>query len=248
MRGFIFISKRSFAFLLVGLLFLQAGLAPLAHAQGKTDKSLQPEEDDYSNTPFTQYGEFNGDKDEEEDTKFFQAGRFFGVSAGLGFETASGNLGALYSGGFPLIDLKVHYWFDFNFALDVGFSSVNFNYVNTNTQNVNIIRVGVDLRYYFDVRNVTAAISFANPYILIGAGDYTKNETDAITQVTNNFSSFGFCAGGGLEFALKPKKAYFQVEGKVHFVNFSDTQSATGGLPNQTGQFYSLTGNFMWTW
>ena len=84
-------------------------------------KTVQPEEDDFSNTPFTEYGEFNEEADEEADANFFAHGRFFGVSLGLGFEGVTGNRGLLYQGGFPMVNGKIHYWFDFNFALDMDF-------------------------------------------------------------------------------------------------------------------------------
>ena len=86
---------------------------------------MQPEEEDFSSSPFTEYGEFNEEQDEAADTKFFQYGRLFGVSLGLGFEGVTGNRGLLWQGGFPMIEMKVHYWFDFNVALDLGFANAS---------------------------------------------------------------------------------------------------------------------------
>src|SRR5690348_7039292 len=79
--------------------FAQDQQPPQGDQQQKEDRTLQPEEDDYKGTPFTEYGDFNDENEEDEDTKFFQSGRFFGVSAGLGFEGATGNRGAIWQGG-----------------------------------------------------------------------------------------------------------------------------------------------------
>src|SRR4051812_45090894 len=98
---------------LVLLLFFPA----LGRAEAK-DRTLLPEEDDFSTTPFTEYGEFNNQEaEEEEDTKFFQYGRFFGLSIGFGTQGVTGNRGQLWQGGFPMVEFKLHYWFDFNIAM-----------------------------------------------------------------------------------------------------------------------------------
>jgi hypothetical protein len=219
------------------------------------DKTLKPEDDDYSSTPFTEYGEFHEAGDEEADTKFLQFGRFFGASVGLGFEFVDGNRGALWEGGFPLVDFRLHYWFDFNVALDVGFTTVS-QYYDTTVENlghvdVNMFIVSVDFKYYFDTKNLSAPISFANPYLLLGAGSYSKTENSVSAQSQDQDSSLGVCAGAGFEFIVSPRKVYFALEGKVHFVTFKDTYTtrfSSAGLPDLTGQFFTLSGNLLFTW
>src|SRR4051794_33185738 len=83
-----------------------------APSNGAKNGSHPPDEEEIGNgTPFTEYGEFNEEADEEADTQFFQHGRFFGVCLGLGYESVSGNRGALWQGGFPVFDFKLQYWF-----------------------------------------------------------------------------------------------------------------------------------------
>lgn len=224
-------------------------------AETGTNKTNASEEDDFSETPFTEYGEFNEAADEEADSRFFQYGRFFGVSLGLGYEGITGNRGALYQGGFPAVDFKVHYWFDFNFALDLGFYSANHFYTTTvqslGSVTVNMLHVGADIKYYFPIKNLSAPVSFANPYLAAGIGSYTKTLNSASAQVQDPDTSLGFCLGGGLEFALSPHQTYFQLEGKVHFVNFKDTYTTdyqAVGLQDLTGYFYTLTASFLFTW
>jgi hypothetical protein len=217
---------------------------------------LQEEEEDYKATPYMQYGEFNEEKEEEEELNFFQNGRFFGVSLGLGIETADGNRGTLWKGGFPLVDLKLHYWFDFNFALDLDFYYTQHNYTTGNTGAVNIAlyRAGIDLKYYFDTKNISAPISFANPYLIVGLGDYSETESGAtITNsgTPNNSSAIGFAGGAGVEFAVKPRSTYITLEGKINIVTFDLDQTgnfAQYGLSDTTGNLYTFVASILFTW
>lgn len=221
-------------------------------APNQVDKS---EEEDFSRTPFTQYGEFNAFNDDEEDAKYYQFGRFFGVSLGLGFEFIDGNRGILWQGGFPMIDLKVHYWFDFNFGLDLGFFSV-YQYFNTSAQglqhvDINMLRVGIDIKYYISTRDLSAALSFANPFFLLGAGSFTKTQNSNVRQTQDQDSSLGVSLGMGLEMVVSPKKVYFQIEAKMHLVTFQDTYTTdfqSASIQDLTGNFYTLSGNMLFTW
>ncbi len=248
--------------LLVFLVSLSDSLGWSAEVPGSSpgdksgsDKINKPEEDDYSTTPFTEYGEFNETGDEEADQKFFQFGRFFGVSIGAGFEFIDGFRGALWQGGFPLIDFKVHYWFDFNIAVDLGFATVSQYYDTTlaNLQHVdvNLFRVGVDIKYYFDTKALSSAISFANPYLLLGAGSYSKIENSTAAQSQDSDTSLGVCGGAGFEFTIAPRKTFFEIEAKIHIITFKDTYTSrfsTVGLSDLTGSFYTISGNLLFTW
>jgi hypothetical protein len=220
-------------------------------AEGRTNK---PEDEDFSGTPFTEYGEFNEGVEEEADARFFKYGRFFGVSLGLGFQFVDGFRGALWQGGFPMFDFKLHYWFDFNVALDLGFFTAQ-HYFDTTAQNlghvdINMLHVGLDIKYYFDTKNLSAPISFANPYILLGAGSFSKTQNSNTQQTQDNDISMGISGGGGLEFAITPKKTYFTVEAKMHVVTFKDTYTTIyqPTLTNLTGFFYTFSGSILFTW
>ncbi len=227
-----------------------------AQADPSASKVNKPEEDDFSETPFTEYGEFNEDKEEQEDSAFFAHGRFFGVSLGGGYEGWGGNRGVLYQGGFPLIEFKLHYWFDFNFALDLGFHLAPHFYETTSDRgghvDVNLVRIGLNGKYYIDTRNLSSAISFANPFLTLGFGAYTQTKTAYSQGATPDADTgLGFSTGFGLEFPIRPRKSYFQIEGKYHMVTFNDTYSSVfseSGLADLTGPMYTLQTNFLFTW
>jgi len=259
MRACTFISK-SCAILALLIAPFAFSSAARAEEPSQKDKTLTPEEEDFSETPFTRYGEFHEEEDEEEDTRFLQSGRLFGVGIGLGVETADGNLGRLWRGGFPSFDIRLHYWFDFNWSLDLGLFFTTHSY-ETNEANggpkvdVGMSRYGVDLKYQLDTHNLAAPLTFIGPFFLIGGNNYIISRRKANTVESEPVdTNFGFCLGTGLEFTLKPRRNYFQIEGKVHFVRNRDTNSdkfSNDGINNiedSQGQLYTVMGNFVFTW
>lgn len=219
------------------------------------------EEDDYKSTPYTNFGVFSSSEDEDEDTKFFQFGRFFGVSLGTGYSGAFGNRGLLIGSAFPNVDLRVHYWFDFNWALTLGIYTANFGFNadpggggSVEEFDYSLFLFGLTLRYYFDTQNAVAPVAFANPYLSLGFGSYTRTQTPtARPEEADKESSFGLNLGAGLEFTVKPKKTYFNLEGRIHSVHFNDDGDQvalpTGSsLPDRNGLFFSVTGSVLFTW
>lgn len=218
-------------------------------------KTLEPEEDDYSGSPYTEYGEFsNDDEQEAEDTKFFMYGRLFGLSIGSGAVGSTGNRGQAYAPGFPSFELRAHYWFDFNVALDLGFSSMPFSFSPPagGVTDVTIQNFGVDVKYYLTTTDLAAALAFANPYFILGFGAYSKREFTFSTGASEApDTQVGPAVGAGLEFALRRKKLYLSFEGKMHFPRFRDTTSsdfATNGIDDLSGQFYSVTAGLLFVW
>src|SRR6185295_11309278 len=163
-----------------------------------------------------------------------------------GYDHVTGNRGILWQGGFPTLEFKLHYWFDFNFAMCLDVISASHSFDDPDPafghEDVTLTHLGLELKYYIDVKNLSSTITFANPYIIAGVGPYTKSETSLAAGATDTDTSIGFSAGVGMEFAVSPKKVYFEFEGRVHVVNFKDTfttkfQGASSlGLDDLTGQ------------
>jgi len=226
-----------------------------AAPDGKTNKA---EEEDYAGTPFTEYGEFHSSNEEEGELQFYQLGRFFGASLGVGFEFVDGNRGALWQGGFPSVDFRLHYWFNFNVALELGLMTMSHWYNDISVPNVgkghvdvNMVLLGLAIKYYFDTKNLSSTLTFANPYVLLGGGSYAKTENSNLAGTQDFDNSLGVSAGVGVEFPVSDKKIYFNVESRIHLITFKDTYTTIysgAGLPNLTGNFYTITGSFLFTW
>jgi len=147
--------------------------SPAIPAQKKEDSGLFDQA-----SPYLDYGDFSLNEEENEDTQYFQYGRFFGLSFGGGYETATGNRGKLYEPALPRFDIRVHYWFSFQFAADLGIFVANHSFLDgTLNHDVKLIGYGVHLKYYFDVRDAAAPLTFANPYLSVGAGAINKTQT-----------------------------------------------------------------------
>jgi hypothetical protein len=208
--------------------------------------------------PFSEYGEFDNNEDEESDERFFQFGRFFGLGLGFGMTTASGNAGLLYQGGFPTLELKLDYWFNFFFALQVNVQNSKHNYDRPEhgPTDVNLFRTLFQLKYYFDTNNLAAPVTFVSPHLIAGGGYYSRTDNIGAGAGTGSsqivsYSAFGFNGGGGLELTITPKRTYIQFEGLVHFAQFADNLShefADSGVPDRTGPWLTGMVSVMFTW
>ncbi|MBU6375091.1 MAG: outer membrane beta-barrel protein [Bdellovibrionales bacterium] len=217
-------------------------------------RASQPEDQDLRGTPYTEYGEFNEQTIEDEFTRFLQYGRFVGVSIGAGYAGATGNRGLRYQGGFPSYELKLNYWFSFDFALEMGVSSSNFFLPlnNNESRDINILRVGLDLKYYIPVQNLSAPLTFANPFFTLGFGNLRKSEKIEAEEAVNVDSTVALDFGAGLEFTLNPRRTYFYLSGKYHLSRFADSSTtkfqASDGIDDLSGHLFDFTMGFLFTW
>jgi hypothetical protein len=202
-------------------------------------------------SPYLEYGDFNMNEEENEDTQFFQYGRFFALSLGLGYQSATGNRGKLYTSALPRFDARIQYWFGFNLAGDLGVFFANHSYTkDSKNTDVKMIGYGFHLKYYFDVKNASASLTFANPFLMAGIGAMSKSETSLTSTQPGSDSTMSVDFGGGLEFPVASKRTYLTVEGLYHTQSFADVQD-TDLLPDNsplTGGFFSLMVHFMFVW
>jgi hypothetical protein len=246
--------QRAFLFALIpGLLFGPS----LSRAQppGPPESPATPKKEESGlfdqSSPYLEYGDFNMNEEEVEDTNYFQYGKFFGLSLGLGYQTATGNRGKFYSSAIPRFDGRIQYWFNFNFAAELGVFFANHSFSDgTQTYQVKMIGYGFGLKYYFDTKNASAAISFANPFLSGGAGALNKTQTSTQSVNPEADSTFSAHFGGGLEFPVSFKKTYLSVEALYHTQNFLDTNDTYNRdvAPDLTGGFFTLMLQFMFVW
>lgn len=257
-----FTFKRFFFLTLFGLclsLFAHSGTSfaqsvPPAEGAAQPGPAVPKKEENGlfdNSSPYLEYGDFNMNEEENEDTQFFQYGRFFGLSLGLGYQSATGNRGKLYTAAIPRFDARIQYWFGFNLAGDLGvfFANHSFSTGSVNYE-ARLIGYGFHLKYYFDVKNASAPISFANPFIMGGIGAMSKSQSSLSSTQPDSDSTMSVDVGGGFEFPVAFKRTYLTVEALYHTQNFADTQDPDLS-PDQsllTGGFFSLMVHFMFVW
>lgn len=192
---------------------------------------------------------------------FFQFGRFFGVGLGVGNTIATGNAGRIYQGGFPTVDFRINYWFDFNFAMqiDIQNSKHKYDIAPDGLTDVNLFRTLFQVKYYIDTRELSAPITFVSPHAIVGGGFYRRTDNigsgtsdPTVANTTENVNAFGFNFGVGFELTLKPKKTYLQLEGLMHLVQFRDQYDKrfdkTADIPDKTGSWITAGVSVIWTW
>jgi len=156
-----------------------------------------------------------------------------------------GNIGKLYNTAIPVLDFRLIYFFDFRLAGEIGVSSAShaFNAYPNGAVNVSLLRLNADLKYYFDTKNVSAAITFANPYVVAGVSQTFRTQSFQDHNSIEKDNAFAISGGAGIEFALKPRKTSIGVEGRIHQIFFQDRFSGeyqASGLTDLTGAMYSF--------
>lgn len=225
------------AFLLL-LHLLQPGRALAAEEQA------QPGTQELAN-PFSDFVPFEDEYDIDEDERFMYFGRFFAVSLGTGMHIFGGNIGQLYNTAIPVLDLRLIYFFDFRLAGSIGLSSAShaFNAAPNGAVEVSLLRLNADMKYYFDTKNVGAAITAANPYAVAGVSQVFRTQVFADHNSVEKDNAFAVSAGLGMEFALKPRKTSIGVEGRIHQIFFQDRydqEYLPSGIQDLTGPMYSF--------
>lgn len=195
--------------------------------------------------PFSDFVPFEDEYDIDEDERFMYFGRFFAVSLGTGMHVFGGNLGKLYNTAVPVLDFRLIYFFDFRLAGSIGLSSAShaFNAEPNGPVEVSLLRINSDLKYYFDTKNVGAAITAANPYVVAGVSQTFRTQVFQAHNTVEKDNAFAVSVGGGMEFALKPRKSSIGIEGRIHQIFFTDRfeeEYLESGLPDTTGAMYSI--------
>lgn len=249
MQEHIFIFK--YKFLIFILLFSSRLFAQ------ETEDSVK---DEIISGPYSEYGEFESSDDEDSNERFFQYGRFFGIGMGAGYTFATGNAGKLYQGNGIMLDFRLQYWFDFQFALQLGIqnSKHTYNVAPHGLSDVNLFRTLFHIKYYIDTHDLSAPLTFIGPHVMVGGGFYQRTDNigsgggdSTISDTLDQQNAFGINFGGGLEITLKPKKVYLQIQTLIHLVQFKDDLTSkfrSSGIQDRTGNWIASGATLMWTW
>ncbi len=190
--------------------------------------------DDDSFDPFSDYSEFDEATDEEADINFFRNGRFLTVGFVMGMKGFTDNLSTAYNSG-GTYGLYLAYFFDLRFAIQFGFTTGDYGFTfstpsgQSSSGNVAFTLISINTKYFFNTQNVTKGLADLNPYLIIGLSNVfrtytlTSSQTGQVNDAVQ--SAWGLDAGGGIEIPMMRKKAYFGIQGTLHYVNFPDSNS-----------------------
>src|SRR3989344_3125591 len=217
-----------------------------AAALSATPAAAQTEapETQYQN-PFADYVPFEDEYDVDEDERFMYFGKTFAVSMGSGANVFGGNIGKLYNTSVPVFNFGLLYFFDFRFAgqLFFGLSNHAFAAQPNGFVEVKLLRVGADLKYYFDTKDLSATITAANPYVIVGVGNTFRTQVLQEFSTVDKDAALAISAGFGFEFALRPRTTSVGIEGRIHQIYFKDRylpEYLPSGIEDTTGPMYSL--------
>ena len=207
----------------------------------------------------------------QEDERLWRYGRFFSLYLGLGLTSFDGNRGLLYKHDPPGLAFGFYYFRDFQSAFGIGIQYTRHHFtierpVFSYAQNplgfvdVSALRFYLGYKYFIDTTNLSTAITYSNPYFA-GRVEYwylTNRFRDQRAIPDDTGGAVGISLGFGLEFPVKIKESYINLEFLAHTVNFHDkyTQDyapvATNpdgyGFSDLSGRAYSTTVNYVVNW
>ena len=177
--------------------------------------------------PFADYAEFEEASEEEADVHFFTNGRLITAGGLLGTRKFTGNLGKsekLFGvGGGAFLS----FFFNLRAAVKLGYYRSAHTLVNQfegipkeEVVDISLSELFMDLRYYFNVQNVTRGLASINPYILLGTSKLTRKRTFNWSVDKEKSPAWGVNSGIGVEFPFMRNEAYFGVEFKFQYVGF----------------------------
>lgn len=218
------------------------------------------------------FNDFNEDLEEtqiSEDERFYKYGRFFSFQVGFGTTSFDQNRGAAYANDFPSYGLSINYFSDFQSSWGLGFEyskhSMYFNDVTKGFQTreaagfieVSMLRVFFSYRYYIDTSNLGTAITYSNPYFT-GRLEYwyTSNKyRDLSDYPDDKGGGIGLGLGFGLDFPIKLKESYLNLEFLFHDVAFHDKYTRIyapvddgAGFDDLDGYGYTTMMSYVWSW
>jgi len=175
--------------------------------------------------PFADYSEFDEATDEEADIYFFKNGRFFTLGLFGGYRTFTDTMGQAYKGA-PNFGLLLAYFFDLRFAMQVSYVTGDHNFDFTlNGQKfrgtLSVSGFAFDIKYYFNMQNITKGLSEINPYVFGGFTQLSREQKRDDKDGIEKDSALGFQVGIGTEFPIMKNRMHIGLEAMYQYVNFS---------------------------
>ncbi len=245
-----FLRSRAIQLLTFAVLFFQSS-GP-AFAAKEYHLLAQVDSSDETYDPFADYSEYDQSEEEEADVNFFRNGRFLVLGFALGQRSFTQNLSSLYSPG-PTFGIFLSFFFDLRMALQIGvqLSDHGFEFSAPTSRvngNVALTFIPINLKYYFNTKNVTKGLADLNPYMIGGFSQVYRTYTVPASDGLGRDSALSLDLGAGLEIPLMKRRAFFGVQGTYHYLSFKDRNTLIvlpDGTPTQArpnGDTWDLLG------
>ena len=220
---------------------------------------------------FTDFSEELEDVQIQEDERFWRYGRFFSLYWGLGITSFGGNRGLLYKHDPPGFGFGIYYFKNFQSAYGLGIQYTQHHFLIESPVSayakdplgyveVEMLRSYFGYKYYIDTTNLSTAVTYSHPYF-IGRMEYwylTNKFQDQSALPDDTGGGLGFSFGFGLEFPIKLRESYVNLEFLMHAVNFHDkhtqdyapvANNLNGyGYADLSGRTYSTYVNYVFSW
>ncbi len=212
---------------------------------------------------FTDFSEDIEDAQIQEDERFWRYGRFFSIYWGLGITSFDGNRELLYKHNPPGFGFGIYYFKNFQSAYGIGIQYTEHYFLIESPVfaylvdplgyvEVDMLRSYFAYKYYIDTTDLSTAITYSHPYF-IGRMEYwslTNKFRDQSALPDDKGNALGFSFGFGLEFPIKLKESYVNLEFLMHAVNFHDkhTQDYSPLAEDLSGKVYSTYINYVFSW
>ncbi len=203
--------------------------------------------------PFTDYSDFEGDADEEEDIYFFRHGRFFEIGVSTGYKFYTGRLGQAWHPNVP-IGFFLSYFFNLNLALHIAYVYANhtFNLKGSGIPengNISSNDFTLGIKYFFNTQNMTRGLSPLNPYITINFLQFWRKFSLPSSISTNTESATGISVGLGFEIPVsrslflgfEAAYKYFSIEDEIEQITL-ETGPTGQTLPGDAVTLLGLIG------
>lgn len=176
--------------------------------------------------PFIDYSEFEEAGEEEADVNFFRNGRLLTAALAVGQRTFTQGMNEVLSDNVAY-GLYFSYFFDLRYALQFSYvlGSHDINIVGptqTATGTADISYFGLDMKYYFNMQNVTKGLSGFNPYLLFGLSSVNREAKFSGNVEFATQKATAFDLGAGFEVPVLRNEAYLGFQALYQLVSFDD--------------------------
>src|SRR3989338_5986305 len=179
-------------------------------------------------------------KKEAEDELFFYESRFVDIGLHAGGRAFTGNLAKLFGPGFGVGGFFA-YFFTRSFAMEITANNSWHQFlIDGRRGTATVLDVLVRGKFYFVSDGYSKALSFANPYIFFGGGQFIRSQHRSDINVSNTSTGPGVELGGGFEIPLVERQIFLGINPSYQMVFFQDESDTTARGTRLSGDLISF--------